>query len=77
MWKKYDKNTRYSVRIIIIIFCTGTKIVFNEKVKVALEQTGLITEANGLEFVEFTEYKIEMLANKDSVFDIRGGILCW
>jgi hypothetical protein len=39
----------------------GTQIVFNEKVKAALEATQIITPQNGLEFVEFTEYKIEML----------------
>lgn len=39
----------------------GTQIVFNEKVKAALEATHIITPQNGLEFVEFTEYKIEML----------------
>ena len=27
--------------------------------------------------LEIEKYKIEMLANKDSIFDIRGGILCW
>jgi hypothetical protein len=27
--------------------------------------------------LEIEKYKIEMLTNKDSVFDIRGGILCW
>jgi hypothetical protein len=39
----------------------GTKIVFNEKVKTALEATGIICATNGLEFAEFTEYQIEML----------------
>ncbi len=50
---KYQKN--YD------ILCGGVHIVFNEKVKKALEATNIITTENGLEFVEFTDYEIEML----------------
>lgn len=39
----------------------GINIVFNERVKEALEATNIITAENGLEFVEFTDYEIEML----------------
>jgi len=42
----------------------GTHIVFNEKVKAALEATNIITSENGLEFAEFTDYRIEMLGEQ-------------
>jgi len=42
----------------------GTQIVFNEKVKLALEATGIITAENGLEFAEFTDYQIQMLGDQ-------------
>lgn len=43
------------------ILWAGNQIVFNEKVKEAIEETQLIIEDNELVFQEFTEYKIEML----------------
>jgi hypothetical protein len=42
----------------------GTQVVFNERVKSALEATGIITPENGLEFAEFTEYQIQMLGEE-------------
>lgn len=50
---KYQKN--YD------ILWGGVHIVFNEKVKKALEATSIITPENGLQFAEFTDYEIEML----------------
>ena len=43
------------------ILWAGTKVVFNDKVKTALEATNIITPENGLQFAEFTDYEIEML----------------
>lgn len=43
----------------------GIDIIFNEKVKQALESTNIITAENGLEFVEFTSYQIEMLGENN------------
>ena len=54
---KYKKN--YD------ILWGGIHIVFNEKVKAALEQTNIISPKNGLEFAEFTDYEIEMLGEEN------------
>jgi hypothetical protein len=58
---QYLDSTVYKYRKNYDILWGGTKIVFNEKVKLALEATGIICSTNGLEFAEFTEYEIEML----------------
>jgi len=65
--KEIETNSRrplpksYIYRKNYDILWGGIYIIFNEKVKAALESTGIITPENGLKFEEFTEYKIEML----------------
>lgn len=54
----------YFYKKIYDILWGGIHIIFNEKVKAALESTGIVTPENGLEFAEFTEYKIEMLGDE-------------
>ncbi len=58
---KYIHPSTYAYQKNYDILWAGIHIVFNEKVKEALEATHIITAENGLEFVEFTDYEIEML----------------
>jgi hypothetical protein len=60
-YKDYIDSPKYIYRKNYDILWGGTHIVFNEKVKAALEATNIITADNGLEFAEFTDYEIEML----------------
>jgi hypothetical protein len=57
-------SPKYIYRKNYDILWGGTHIVFNEKVKVSLQATNIITADNGLEFAEFTDYEIEMLGKQ-------------
>jgi len=61
---RYPEPSVYIYRKDYDILWAGTHIVFNEKVKSALDATGIITLENGLEFAEFTDYQIQMIGEQ-------------